>query len=191
MNETLIFLLLAGIALLFRWLTKIGGQSDESESASPDERSQRPTRSTETEEERIRRFLEALGAPPGSAPPPKAQPRPRRVVVPKAAPEPRRAKRSWVQPLPPIVTVPKAPPPLPPFKEIAQIPPAPPQLVVRVPTAITPVTAVPPRPPAPAVASRRGSLGALLRSPTRVRQAILLREVLGPPRGLQPFGAGF
>ena len=189
MNDTLIFLVLAGIALLFRWLTKVGGQSDESDSGPPAP----PARLNETEAERIRRFLEALGAPPGSAPPPRVQPRPpqRRVVMPKAAAEPRPAKRSWVQPLPPLVTAPQEPPPLPPVEAIRPTSPVPLSLVVPV----SPAAAVMPvkssrAQPASRPSSSRGSLGALLRSPASVRQAIVLREVLGPPRGLQPFAAG-
>jgi hypothetical protein len=32
------------------------------------------------------------------------------------------------------------------------------------------------------------SLRRLLRSREKIRQAIMLREILGPPRGLEPFG---
>ena len=85
MNDLLIFLVLAAIALIFRWLTGQGSKEDSEkpESPSPNERPQRPP--PESEEERVRRFLEALGAPPGSAPPTPVRPRPaapRRVVTP-------------------------------------------------------------------------------------------------------------
>ena len=42
-----------------------------------------------------------------------------------------------------------------------------------------------PRATAPARVMPRQSLGTMLRSRACVRQAIILREVLGPPRGLQ------
>jgi hypothetical protein len=42
-----------------------------------------------------------------------------------------------------------------------------------------------PRAAAALRAMRRQSLGTLLRKRSSVRQAIILREVLGPPRGLQ------
>ena len=109
MNDLLIFLVLAGIALIFRWLSGQGAQDSEKPSSpSPNERPERPP--AESEEERVRRFLEALGAPPGSAPPPPVRPRPaapRRVVTPSQPKAPTKVKRSWVQPLPPLVTTPK------------------------------------------------------------------------------------
>jgi hypothetical protein len=192
MNDSLIFLVLVGIALLFRWLAKVGGQSSDEVESPPTNARGQSADSAETDEERIRRFLEALGAPPGTAPPPKVKPRSpqRRVVMPKTAPEPRPPKRSWAQPLPPLVTVPGEPPPLPPMERMPKTPPAPRPLVAPISPAgaalVKPIT-IAPRQPVPISPSRRGSLGALLRSPASVRQAILLREVLGPPRGLQPF----
>src|SRR5438093_706267 len=144
MNDTLIFLVLAGLALIFKWLTSHGsGDSEKPEPPSPNEQPPPPRPPAQSEEERIRRFLEALGAPPGTRPPPPV--RPRRVVTPAAPPAQRpRAKRSWVQPLPPLVTTPKdlgPPPPTPtPFEPIeAEV--APPIAVV------PPLPAIVPSPP--------------------------------------------
>jgi hypothetical protein len=192
MNDLLIFLVLAGIALIFRWLTGQGSENSEKpESTSPNERPQRPP--AESEEERVRRFLEALGAPPGSATPPPVRPRPtapRRVVTPSQP----KVKRSWVQPLPPLVTTPKevtyppARPPAPaPPPPVVLAPPPPVVIAAPAPATIGPrvamsgtAQAVPPLAPA-----ALGSLSAILRTPVSVRQAIMLREILGPPRGLQ------
>ena len=112
MNDTLIFLVLGALALIFKWLTShASGDAEKPEPPSPNEQAP-PRPPAQSEEERIRRFLEALGAPPGTRPPPPV--RPRRVVTPVAPPAQRpKAKRSWVQPLPPLVTTPKdlGPPP--------------------------------------------------------------------------------
>jgi hypothetical protein len=199
MNDLLVFLVLAGIALIFRWLTGQGSEDAEKpESPSPNERPQRPP--AESEEERVRRFLEALGVPPGSAPPPPVRPRPttaRRVVTPSQPKAPPKVKRSWVQPLPPLVTTPKevpapAPPPVmsaPPPPVVVAVPsaPAPVALPALRPTAVSPRMAMSGATQAapPLATGALGSLGAILRTPVSVRQAILLREILGPPRGLQ------
>lgn len=196
MNDIVVFLILAGIALVFKWL----GSASESEtpptnssSAPNDAPSPRPTERppAESEQERIRRFLEALGAPPGSAPPPPVGPRPapqRRVVTPRAQTPPK-VKRGWAQPLPPLVTIPEPvagpafPPPAPVSRPISPpivtvAPPPAPPLVPLVRPGVFPAAS--PRPPL--------SLGELLRSAGSARQAIVLREVLGPPRSLQPLG---
>ena len=185
MNDTLIFLVLAGLALIFKWLTRqASDDSEKPEPPSPNEQAP-PRPPAQSEEERIRRFLEALGAPPGTRPPPPV--RPRRSVTPASPPAQRpRTRRGWVQPLPPLVTTPAdlAPPPrgTPPLEPVVvpPIPAAPPPQIVTpsaplpMPRATAPLRAVPPQ-----------SLGALLRNRGSVRQAIILREVIGPPRGLQ------
>jgi hypothetical protein len=182
MNDTLIFLVLAGLALIFKWLTSQG--SSDSEKPEPPAPNESPSRRPppESDEERVRRFLEALGMPQGTQPPPPVQRR--RVVTPTPAPaEKPRVKRSWVQPLPPIVTTPPEllPPPLP--SEPV------PEVIVRREEVVAP-----PPVPVPLMqkpVSRRPasvtSLGAMLRSRASIRRAIILREVLGPPRGLQAF----
>jgi hypothetical protein len=189
MNDTLIFLALAGLALIFKWLTSHGsGDSAKPEPPLPNEQAPPPRQPPQSEEERIRRFLEALGAPPGTRPPPPI--RPRRVVTPAAAPAQRpKAKRSWVQPLPPLVTTPKdfgpPPPTTTPFEPVvAEV--TTPIAVAPPPPIISPSAPVPmPRTTATSREMLRQSLGTLLRQRGSVRQAIILREVLGPPRGLQ------
>ena len=183
MNDTIIFLVLAGIALLFKWLTgQASGDSKKPESPSPDDRTQPPPQqdpSADSDTERIRRFLEALGAPPGTQPPPPV--RPRRVVTPAPRTPPPKAKPNWAQPLPPLTTAPPEP-------VVFEVTPPPP--VAAVPPPPEPAPSLPPPTPssrktAPPRLMPVASLGAMLRSARTARQAIVLREILGPPRGLQ------
>src|SRR5438477_461311 len=108
-HPIIVFLVLA--AALLRWL------SQKSDPAKPDpERPKVPNQpiprggETQTEEERIRRFLEALGQPATSTPPPKVtrrSPVPKHEVFPHVPP--------FKSPLPPLTTVPPplaTPPPL-------------------------------------------------------------------------------
>lgn len=166
-----------------------------------------------SDEERIRQFLEALGQPPTAAPPPpiahrtetpppvSATPRPtyqKPVVLPHVPP--------FGSPLPPLTT---RPPDLP--REIrlpGQIRPT------RQAKVFIPKTGEPPpfevhehqtpleSPPAmaksaaeayaaatqPPVAAPQSQthFAALLRSTSSLRDAIVLREIFGPPRSLQP-----
>jgi hypothetical protein len=139
---------------------------------------------SQSEEERIRRFLEALGQPPGTKPPPKVAP------------------RKWVppnvfSPLPPLTT---APPPLPPEPPLVPVSPAPPPLPMaerifkpaiaqetdfQVREVAMPTSSEPSAYSLPmdtAVSSMRSKLA----SPQGLRDAIILREIFGPPRSLQP-----
>lgn len=195
MHDTLIFLVLAGLAFFFKWLTRQSPDNAENPPPPPpNEPIQRPP--PPTEEERVRRFLEALGVPPGTQPPPPVRPRsvtPRRVVTPTPPPPLPKVKRNWAQPLPPVVTVP-ADLPLPPLTT------PPPEPVFVVETQPAPAALIPPPLPAelsPRPLARKAapvrtfpmtSLRPLLRSREKIRQAIILREILGPPLGLEPFG---
>ena len=199
MNDTLIFFILAALALIFKWLTSKAENSQAekekraAESDEPNEQAPPTLRpAPQSEEERVRRFLEALGMPAGTQPPPPV--RQRRVVTPSVPQTPPaqkpKAKRSWAQPLPPLVTMPEDlhPPPLP-----TAAPPLPTMVHVEPPLPEIEDSSPPPAPvmpalrrPAPHSPAPAMSLGAMLRSPASVRRAIVLREVLGPPRGLQP-----
>ena len=145
-----------------------------------------PRAETQTEEDRIRRFLEALGQPPGTAPPPKVAPK--RWVPPTV-----------FSPLPPLTT---APPPLPP-----EPPPAPAEYVPAPPPlpmaerifkpAIAQETdfevrevvmqsSIEPSPYSRPTETATSSMRSKLASPQGLREAIILREIFGPPRSLQP-----
>ncbi|MEO7166819.1 MAG: hypothetical protein ABI016_07250 [Chthoniobacterales bacterium] len=185
MNDTIIFFVLAGLALVFKWLTSKGEQGAEKrEPPAPNETAgpQRPP--PQSEEERVRRFMEALGMPTGT-PPPTAR---RRAVTPAAPPaqRPKPPKRSWAQPLPPLVTTPEDLSEMPPFTAVpleSTATATPPPVVVAPSPLPLPVT----RPSASQPPVPVSSLGAMLRARGSIRRAIILREVLGPPRGLQAF----
>jgi len=175
MNDTLIFLVLAGIALIFKWLTSHPSEdSEKPEPPTPNEPIKRPP--PQSEEERVRRFLEALGQPPGSQLPPPVRPRTaieRRTVTPVKPPK---IRRGLVQPLPPLVTVP------PPVPVVAAAPPpviVPPR-PIPIPSVVRQAARLPPL--APAISP---SLGKTLRTPRGLREFVVWREILGPPRGLQ------
>ncbi|HEX3818639.1 MAG TPA: hypothetical protein VHW03_10160 [Chthoniobacterales bacterium] len=191
MNDTLIFLVLAGIALVFKWLTKMaaGGADKDSKPSPPNEQSSSP--SPLSEQERVRRFLEALGAPPGTQLPPPVRSRSSAPPPPPVVTQtPRRIRqRKWEQPLPPLTTFPL------PSPVVVEIPEAAPPPVLAAPPPLPPL--VVPLPPSRRAAVARPvpsvvrPLGEMLRTRRAVRQAIVLREILGPPRGLQaPFAGG-
>lgn len=190
-----IFILLLVVAGLFRWLAQRAEEkrkNAEPRIELPEIRREaaRPA-ADDTEEERVRRFMEALGRPTGAAPPPK--------VVPRNLARPRPAVI-----LPPLI--PKVPPPetapSSTEKPIAVLPPAAPAFAkpMRVrerEAALFEVAHVQPAPlrpsapgaPAPGLTSSRGALPEStverLASPRALREAIILREIFGPPRSLQ------
>jgi hypothetical protein len=198
MFETIILLVLAGLALIFRWFTsRTTRDTDERRPALPNDRPRRPA---ESEQERVRRFLEALGMPEGSAPPPPLRPRPappRRLVTPTTAETPRPKRRRLLQPLPPLVTVPRDK--TPPGPPTASEPPPLPILTPAVPLPGAPVAGQTSRRPMAVArqparwASRPpkeiSPLIALLRDRRGLQQAIILREILGPPRAFAPLAA--
>ena len=182
-NPIIIILVIA--AALLRWLWE---KSRESRAENQDP--ERPTvpgkpipRSDETqsEEERIRRFLEALGQPTTSPPPPK--------VV--------RKREFQPSPLPPLTTV---PPPLPPpiwaqpilIEEAAPRPVETPEeepiftpaAVQEIDFEVRDLDAQTSSDFGPAAIGQQSFL-LKLRSAQGLRDAIVLREIFGPPRSLQ------
>ena len=205
--ENLLFLLFVVGAFLFQLLTRAASKT----SKNADESQRRPTSRPqtpppnprgppETDEERIRKFLEALGQPTTSKPPPPVMPRPtyqKPVVLPHVPP--------FASPLPPLTT---RPPDLP--REIklpGQITSTRGKRTFRprvaeasgfevqegpMPTEPPPIIKTPAE--AYAIATKpiskpdqtETNIAALLRSTSGLRNAIILREVFGPPRSLQP-----
>jgi hypothetical protein len=212
--ENVLFLLFIAVALLFQLLSRVGAAaSKDSEESEPEPpapprtpptiRRPRPV----TDEERVREFLEALGQPATSKPPPRVQPRPtykKPVVLPHVPP--------FGSPLPPLTTRPpesEADWPLP--HEIRLPGQIPPTRATKVFTPKAPdapayevhESAMPLEPPPvaaktaaeayavvtqPAQTPQRPatSIVALLRSTSGLREALVAREILGPPRSLQP-----
>jgi len=177
-----IILIIVVAAALLRWFFQ--------KSQTPNQDSERPTvpgqpiprsEETQTEEERIRRFLEALGQPAGSAPPPKVAPK---EVKPRLFPT-----------LPPLTTVPPPLPP-PPVPVAVEPPPVPVMRRVFTPAAVSSEAGFEVRdlgapPPGEALPETRRlteqpGLLVRLRSSQGLRDAIILREIFGPPRSLQP-----
>lgn len=175
------FLILIVFIALVRWLmSKAKSQVQDGQSPmAPPPPAEPITRggATPSEEERIRKFLEALGQPAGSAPPPTVIKRPR-APMPRIFPN-----------LPPLTTVPPplpaeesphfaVPPPLPP-----QFPaPAQPDANYQVQEFARQSSSEPAPKPRASASLARIKLG----TPQDLRSAIVLREIFGPPRSLQP-----
>jgi hypothetical protein len=209
--ENLLFLLLLVVAGLFKLLGRAArkARGDEAKpTAKPAPRLPRPIPRAPvgSDEERVRKFLEALGHPPGSSPPAPVAPRPtyrKPLVLPHVPP--------LGSPLPPLVTRPRDMP-----QEI-RIPPSmalPPAPTQQTPPPVGEVifavheTGAPPEPipsltsaivqedrtQSSSAAPRRNiDVAALLRSSSGLRNAVIVREILGPPRSLRmqtEFGDG-
>ncbi len=190
--ENLLFILLIAMAALLRLLATKAGKAKKSPPKS-DQRStvtpqvSQPIRraSVESDQERIRRFLEALGQPTTAKPPPPIVPRadlsPRRVapVQPPPIPTARnvltRRKKQMVAPT-------KFQAPAPTF-EHHEAPPT-----HELPASIKlPVEPYGIDTESKVKVTRAGTdIATLLRSPRGLRSAIILREIFGPPRSLQP-----
>ena len=206
--DNLLFILLVLIAMLFRWLASAASKANKS-AQEQRERSSTPTppplprAPAESDTDRIRRFLEALGQPAGSEPPRRAVPRtdvaPRPVapIAPAGEmiagwPRKRRGaepKRIFLPGTGPVVVTTEQPParsiPTPAF-EVQQTTAAP-ESPPPAPTA-TQLYAAATKPVGTQV-ERKIDIATLIASGSSLREAIILREVLGPPRSLQPVDA--
>jgi hypothetical protein len=156
---------------------------------------------TSSEEERLRRFREALGLPPTGAVPPPVRPRPQTMSAPLRPVNPPAAigRAQRVPPMtsaPPLQTQPrtlKSSPSAPqPLRKAAAplVPVAPAAPVQQAPPVTRPANTLQPlvEPAATTVKPTiiASGLMARLRDPVAIREAIILREILGPPKALQP-----
>ena len=203
--DNLIFLLLLAVALLFQLLARAVGKknTDEAEPTSkPAPRMQKPIgrAPAQSDEERIRKFLEALGQPATSRPPPPVVPRtdiPPRPVAPVQPPLPQAWKIIRKGRRKPDVIRRETPPPESARRVEKIFPPAIPgapafevhegSLPVEQPPIIkTPVEAyaAATRPIAKG-AELKTDIATLLASKSGLRDAIILREIFGRPRSLQ------
>ena len=212
--DNLLFFLLIAVAALFQLLSKTISKTKKSDSnetsSSPEPQTPQTPRPIqraprESDADRIRKFLEALGQPPSSTPPSPVLPRtniPPRPLAP-------------VQPPPALSRVWRLPRQRGEKSDLSQTENAPLQQAGGLQQIVPPVVpgsaaatfevqaAFPVEPQQPSiiktvvesdatasriVAKRAGSkrdLATLLGSKSNLREAILIREILGPPRGLQ------
>jgi hypothetical protein len=190
-----IILIIVVAGALLRWLWQRSQTEKEEEPERPAVPGQPIPQSgeTQTEEERIRRFLEALGQPTSSTPPRRVTPRPiaPNVVGPHLPP--------LTSPLPPLTTV---PPPLPSASSATIQPPPPPTprpfeqplfrpaMVQEAGFEVRDVgaqTASDSFPETGSTTATAYGLLSTLASRQGLRSAVVLREIFGPPRSLQTF----
>ena len=187
--DNLLFLLFVALAIFFQILTKVatkgrrrpgdttGGSTSPSQRARP-----MASETEETDADRIRKFLEALGQPTTSTPPPPVTRRPsyqKPIVVPRVPP-------ITASGLPPLTTRPPEPEPawrLP--SEIIREGPLSPEPIPVMKTAAAEMYEIASQPISKS-AEAKIDITTLLRSTSGLRDAIILREIFGPPRSLQP-----
>jgi hypothetical protein len=179
------WLVLIFVAIGFvRWLIqKAKDSTDVSQPPAAPPAEPIPRSNPQSEEERIRRFLEALGQPRGAQPPAPVARRAtvRREVTP--VPPPLRS------PLPPLKTV---PPPLPtavePRPMLEQVEPRvfKPAMAGESRFEIRPPGEADDEPRRSGKVTQPDTFAGRLRTAQSLRDAIVLREILGPPRSLQP-----
>jgi len=210
--DNLLFFLLIGIAALFQLLskavTKAGKKQSDKTSTPPipPRPPQIPRAPTESDADRIRKFLEALGQPPTSSPPPPVAPRtdipPRRLapvqpppVIPRAWGLPREQRRK------PKTTQKESPSPEGPRHVERTFPPPVPVATAQafelhesvIPLEVQQQPIVKTSVEAYAAATRpvinrpdlKTDIAGLLASKSGLREAIILREIFGPPPGLR------
>ena len=184
--DNLFVLLFFGVAILFQLLSAAGKnrkrRDDQRKRSTSSPETSRPAEE-EDDADRIRKFLEALGQPTTSKPPPVAQ-RPtyqKPIVVARKQPEPAR-RRSVLSPLPPLTTRPPDVPTQAERPRETRLPQPEPAASVTTPTeAYALATAAIEK-----VAQPKTDFAAMLRSTSGLRDAMILREIFGPPRSMQP-----
>jgi hypothetical protein len=214
-DQNIIFIIIAAIVGISRLIARISEESKK-RSQRPPQLPRAPSRpeytqpvqrtQPKTDADRIREFLEALGQPAGTAPPPKVQPRtqipsrPLAPVQPPASMRPFRKPefRTWKEQVKEIVVLQEPTKPTPARRVVVpSVPPAVPaeanepgawiaqeEAQVSVPKKkdVTSRVSAPPT----LAPSAETLWKQILRSPDSLRSAIVLREIFGPPRGLQP-----
>ena len=211
-NQNIIFIIIAAIVGISRLIARISEESKKQKRppqpprplGQPRPEYTQPVQRTQpkTDADRVREFLEALGQPAGTTPPPKVQPRteiparPLAPVQPPASIRPFRKPefRTWKEQMKEIVVLQQPAKPSP-AKRVVAAPPIPAeanepgawiaQEQAETPPATTKM-AIPTSTDQPALRTTVETLWKQnLRSPDSLRTAIILREIFGPPRGLQ------
>ncbi|MDQ3622557.1 MAG: hypothetical protein M3463_08725 [Verrucomicrobiota bacterium] len=216
-EATIIYLLIAAAIGVINWLANRKSETQNPPPNHPPEPGSSPTfprpvqrtpRPDDSEDERVRKLMEALGLP-SDQPPPQSPPRPARSAPPplpprrerpERTPAPRRVERRApgpvarpAEPSPATLreTVPRVPePPQLPALHVDALPEI--HTLASTISASGPGASSGPESDAYALSAQRqqqpilraASLREGLRSPADVRRAILLREILGPPKGL-------
>jgi hypothetical protein len=212
-DQNIIFIIIAAIIGISRLVGRISEESKK-QSQRRRQPPQRPPSPPEipqpiqrmrpkTDEERVREFLEALGQPAGAPPPPKIQPRtqiPPRPLGPVQPPVSMRhfAKpeiRSWREQAKEIVVLQQPAETAPPeIKRVVVPPPVPAEAnepgawieQAQAQTAAPTKIAIARTDDQPSVRASADTVWKqTLRSPDAARTAIILREIFGPPRGVQ------
>jgi hypothetical protein len=209
-DQNIIFIIIAAIVGISRLIAKISEESKKQKRppqpprplGQPRPGYTQPVQRTQpkTDADRIREFLEALGQPAGTAPPPKIQPRtqiPPRPLAPVQRPASMRPFgrpefRTWKEQVKEIVV--QQPTKLPPAGRVV-VPSVPAeanepgawiaqeevQVSVAQKKEVTSRVSAPPT----LAPSAETLWKQILRSPDSLRTAVILREIFGPPRGLQ------
>ncbi len=188
--DNLLFLLLIAVAVLFQFLAKAAGKSAKDQTKrtpTPPTPKPIPRASTESDEDRIRKLLEALGQPATSRPPPPVAPRtdvPPRPLAPVQPPmsplsQLRREKPRKREMIPEGIPAPR--PVSGPARMIAP--------TFEVDEGSLPIEQAPTvraaRRAIAKIEEARTEIVTLLASKSGLRDAIILREILGPPLGLR------
>jgi hypothetical protein len=174
--ENVWFLVLVAVVGVIRWAFQ-AAESRKNEQAvrrkKPGTTSPLQRAPAESEEERMRRFFEALGAPKGEGPPRKVVlPRaPKKILPVDAFPVPRSAATPAVVVQTPSIIIPP-------------LSPAPAPAPVAQPVIAEPKSQAPPL--TESGDDPRNSIAARLGNSDGLRDAIILREIFGPPRSMQP-----
>jgi hypothetical protein len=206
-----LFILFVAAAALLRLLSKAAGPKttsstpEESTFPKPD-RDQPPVVAARSDEEQIRKFLEALGRPRSADVPPPVPPRtdvaprpvapvqpPRSFFPSTEFPKPKRSRGRPATTMAPQGPGSSSPPPERPQAVPYQAPPSPlspPVFEVRETTTEFTDTRTEKLATLDTTENRRGDqpvtdLARLLRTPGGLRQAIILKEIFGTPRSLQ------
>jgi hypothetical protein len=201
--DNLLFLLLVAVAVLFQFLAKAAaktGKDQTKRTATLRTPTPTPTRRppTESDEDRIRKLLEALGQPPTSRPPPPVAPRteiPPRPVAPVQPPMSPLSQLRRDKPRKREIIPKEIPPPRPGRSAEKMVPPTFEVQEGEVPIAPPPIFKAPAETyvgVTPTIAKAEGlraDVATLLASTSGLRGAIILREILGPPRGLRAVDA--
>ena len=207
--ESLLFFLLVAVAVLFQFLAKTAGKTGKDQTkrtSTPIPRTPTPMRRepTESDEDRIRKLLEALGQPPTSRPPPSVVPRtdiPPRPLAPVQPPKSPFSQLRREKPRKREATPKEIPPPRPVRGGEELAPPnitSAPAFEVHegpLPIASAPIFKAPAEAYAGGIRTiakteeRTADIATLLASTSGLRDAIILREILGPPRGLRVIDA--